>query len=97
MAKLRVDLIREELKYGGVRIRTSAVIAGARLAIVIDVGFGDATEPGIEEIDLPVLLDLPAPRLRAYARETVIAEKFQAMVALLPQGLSPSRGAETAG
>ena len=30
---------------------------------------------------LPVLLDLPAPHLRAYARETVIAEKFQAMVA----------------
>jgi hypothetical protein len=29
-----------------------------------------------------VLLDLPAPRLRAYPRETVIAEKFQAMVAL---------------
>jgi predicted nucleotidyltransferase component of viral defense system len=28
-----------------------------------------------------VLLDLPVPRLRAYARETVIAEKFHAMVA----------------
>ena len=28
------------------------------------------------------MLDLPAPRLRAYARETVIADKFQAMVAL---------------
>ena len=49
---------------------------------MIDVGFGDAVEPGIEEIDLPVLLDLPAPHLRAYSRETVIAEKFQAMVAL---------------
>ena len=31
---------------------------------------------------MPVLLDLPAPRLRAEARETVIAEKFQAMVML---------------
>jgi hypothetical protein len=31
---------------------------------------------------LPVLLDLPAPRLRSYPRETVMAEKFQAMVAL---------------
>jgi hypothetical protein len=41
-----------------------------------------ALEPGVEEVDLPVLLDLPAPRLRAYARETVVAEKFQAMVAL---------------
>jgi len=42
-------------------------------------GFG---EPGLEEAQLPVLLDLPAPTLRAYARETVIAEKFQAMVML---------------
>ncbi|MGB8278543.1 MAG: nucleotidyl transferase AbiEii/AbiGii toxin family protein [Methylovirgula sp.] len=31
---------------------------------------------------MPVLLDLPAPRLRAYPRETVIAEKFQVMVTL---------------
>ncbi len=28
------------------------------------------------------MLDFPTPRLRDYARETVIAEKFQAMVAL---------------
>ena len=79
---LRVDLIREELEYGGLRLRTTAALAGARISIVIDIGFGDAVEPGIEEIDLPVLLDLPAPHLRAYSRETVIAEKFQAMVAL---------------
>jgi predicted nucleotidyltransferase component of viral defense system len=79
---LAVDLIREELEYGGLRIKTNAMIAGARVRIVIDVGFGDAIEPGVTELDLPVLLDLPPPRLRAYPRETVIAEKFQAMVAL---------------
>lgn len=78
---LRVDLIRDELEYGGLRLRTTAAIAGARIGVVIDIGFGDAVEPGIEEIDLPILLDLPAPHLRVYARETVIAEKFQAMVA----------------
>jgi predicted nucleotidyltransferase component of viral defense system len=79
---LRVDLIREELQYGGLRLRTTAALAGARISVVIDIGFGDAVEPGVEEIDLPVLLDFPAPHLRAYARETVIAEKFQAIVAL---------------
>jgi predicted nucleotidyltransferase component of viral defense system len=78
---LRVDLIREELEYGGLRLRTTATLAGARIGVVIDIGFGDAVEPGLEEIDLPVLLDLPTPQLRAYARETVVAEKFQAMVA----------------
>ncbi len=79
---LAVDLIREELEYGGLRIKTDAEIAGARVRIIVDVGFGDAIDPGVIELVLPVLLDFPAPRLRAYPRETVIAEKFQAMVAL---------------
>ncbi len=48
----------------------------------VDVGFGDATDPEPEMLDYPVLLDMPPPRLRGYARETVIAEKFQAMVFL---------------
>ena len=79
---LRIDRIRETLEYGGLRLHTVASVAGARVNVVVDIGFGDAVEPGLEELDLPVLLDLPAPRLRAYARETVVAEKFQAMVAL---------------
>jgi hypothetical protein len=82
LAALRVDQIREELEYGGLRLRPTATIGGARATVVVDVGFGDAIEPGLEEVELPVLLDFPAPRLRAYARETVIAEKFQAMVML---------------
>lgn len=82
IAALRIDRIREELEYGGLRLRSTANIAGARVAITIDIGFGDATEPGIEVLDYPTLLDMPKPRLKAYAPETVIAEKFQAMVML---------------
>jgi predicted nucleotidyltransferase component of viral defense system len=81
-AALRIDRIREELEYGGVRLRTTATLAGARIPVSIDIGFGDALEPGAETVSYPTLLDLPAPSVRAYARETVIAEKFQAMVAL---------------
>ena len=33
-------------------------------------------------MDLAVLLDMPSPHLRAYPPETVIAEKFHAMVVL---------------
>src|SRR5262249_12726388 len=79
---LTIDLIREELEYGGLRIKTNAMIDGARVRIVIDIGFGDAIEPGVTELKLPALLDLPSPHLRSYPRETVIAEKFQAMVSL---------------
>jgi predicted nucleotidyltransferase component of viral defense system len=79
---LMVERIRDHLAYGGIRLRTKASIDGALVAVVIDIGFGDATEPGAEKIVYPVMLDQPAPRLRAYAKETVIAEKFQAMVNL---------------
>lgn len=85
---LRVELIREELEYGGLRLRTTAGLAGARITMAIDIGFDDSVEPGIEEINLPVLLDFPEPRLHAYPRETVVAEKFQAMVML---GITNSR------
>ena len=85
---LRITPIREDLEYGGLRIRTTATMAQAKIAVTVDIGFGDAVEPGVDEIDLPVLLDLPAPRLRAYPRETVIAEKFHAMVV---RGLANSR------
>ncbi len=53
-----------------------------------DVDFGDVVTPEAQEIDYPTLLDLPAPRIRAYPPETVVAEKLQAMVAL---GMQNSR------
>ena len=74
-------------------MRGTASLSGARIAVVVDIGFGDSVEPGLQTIDYPTLLDLPAPRLRAYAPETVIAEKFQAMVALGRAILSGSAGA----
>ena len=87
-AKLQVQPIREELEYGGSRLRTTAALAGARISIVVDIGFGDAIEPGAEDVHLPVLLEMPSPHLRAYPQETVIAEKLHAMVVL---GLANSR------
>jgi predicted nucleotidyltransferase component of viral defense system len=85
---LAVDRVRDESGYSGLRLKTYATVDGARVRVVIDIGYGDATEPGLIDIELPVLLDQPAPNLRAYSYETVIAEKFQAMVAL---GLANTR------
>ncbi|MEO8137918.1 MAG: nucleotidyl transferase AbiEii/AbiGii toxin family protein [Betaproteobacteria bacterium] len=82
LKRLRIEAIRKEVEYGGSRLRTTASLAGARIPITVDIGFGDAVEPGVEDIDLPVLLDMPSPHLRAYPPETVIAEKFHAMVVL---------------
>lgn len=44
--------------------------------------FGDIVTPGAETITYPALLDFPAAELSGYPRETVVAEKFQAMVYL---------------
>ena len=64
------------------RVRTSAQLASAIIRVQIDVGFGDAVTPGPLELEYPVLLDHPAPTLNAYPRDTVVAEKFEAIVAL---------------
>jgi predicted nucleotidyltransferase component of viral defense system len=87
-AGLQAAPIREEVEYGGVRVRTTATIAGARIPIQVDIGFGDAVTPAPVEIDYPALLDAPAPHLRAYPVETVVAEKFEALVTL---GIANSR------
>ena len=88
VAALAAAPIREAAEYGGVRVRTSATIAGARIPIQVDIGFGDVVTPGAVDIDYPALLDAPAPHLRAYPVETVVAEKFEAMVTL---GIANSR------
>jgi len=87
-ASVQVAPIREEQEYGGMRVEVIARLAQARLRLQIDVGFGDALIPKPEEVDFPSILGFPQPRLLAYRRETVVAEKFQAMVVL---GIANSR------
>jgi len=52
------------------------------LCVQIDVGFGDTVYPEIEKMQYPTLIDLPAPHVNAYSKESIIAEKFQAIVSL---------------
>jgi hypothetical protein len=80
--------IAEEAEYEGVRVCFEGSLGTARVAMQIDVGFGDAVVPGPVTADYPTILDLPAPRLRGYTRESVIAEKFHTMVL---RGLLDSR------
>ena len=64
------------------RIKFQADLAGARIPMQIDIGFGDAVYPEAELASFPVLLAMEAPVIRAYPREASIAEKFHAMVVL---------------
>jgi predicted nucleotidyltransferase component of viral defense system len=74
--------IKEDDEYDGVRIKLQADLAGARIPMQIDIGFGDSVYPEAELASFPVLLPLEAPLIRAYPRESAIAEKFHAMVVL---------------
>lgn len=88
LGTMTVGLIREDLARGGVRVELVARITNAQVRLQVDVGFGDAVTPAPMIADFPTLLDFPAPRLRAYPRETVVAEKLEAMVKL---GMANSR------
>ncbi len=82
-ASIRVEAIREQGGYGGLRVRLVGFLGKSRCSVQLDVGYGDAVTPGPVEIIYPTLLDnQPAPRLRAYPRATVVAEKLEAMVSL---------------
>jgi len=85
---IRVSEIREDNAYGGLRVTLQARLGKIRIPLQVDVGFGDAVTPEAQPEEFPTLLDLPAPILLAYPRETSIAEKFEAMVSL---GLTNSR------
>lgn len=80
--------IKEDADYEGVRVTFVGTLTNARIPVQIDIGFGDTITPAPEETPFPTLLDLPEPVLLAYPKETVVAEKFEAMVKL---GIANSR------
>lgn len=83
LATIKGSVTREVAGYGGVRIDIQAKLDGARIALQVDIGFGDAVTPEPQAVTYPVLLDdFPAPQLRAYPKYTVIAEKFHAVCLL---------------
>lgn len=74
--------IKEDADYEGVRVKFGAFLGKARIPMQIDFGFGDTVYPNPEMVSYPVILDLPAPKLKGYAPETVVSEKFETMVQL---------------
>lgn len=78
----RSERIKEGDDYQGARVRFVGCIGETRIQMQIDLGFGDVVHPEIAWSEFPTLLDDPAPRIRLYSRETMIAEKLHAMVKL---------------
>ncbi len=81
-ATVTTERIKEDSDYEGVSVRFVGLLGKTRIPMQLDVGFGDVVTPSAVNISYPALLDFPAPALLGYPRETVVAEKFQAMVYL---------------
>lgn len=81
-SSVRTERFSEGASYQGVRVRFTGELDSARVNIRMDIGFGDVIIPRPEVSELPVVLDLPAPKLLCYSRESAIAEKFEAMLKL---------------
>ena len=82
ISTVKATRITEFKKYPGINISIDGYISKTKISIQIDVGFGDVVSPEIEIMDYPTLLDLPAPIVQIYSKESIIAEKFQAIVSL---------------
>jgi hypothetical protein len=81
---VRGNLINETQKYMGVRIKLRTFFSDTRTRddLQIDVGYGNVITPSALNAKYPGLLDFPTPQLLVYPPETVVAEKFQAIVNL---------------
>ena len=80
--------IKEDVYYEGVRVKFRGFLERSRIAMQIDMGFGDVIYPKPKTIDYPVILNLPKPHLKGYPVESMVSEKFEAMIKL---GLLNSR------
>lgn len=76
------ERINEDADYEGVRIKLIGYLGRAKIPLQIDIGFADVIYPAPITLEYPTLLRMPAPHLRSYPPESVVAEKLQALVFL---------------
>lgn len=78
---LKTEPITVDKKYPGTRFLVTAHMDTIVHPMSMDIGFGDIITPCPEAVDYPLLLqDIPSINIQAYSLETVIAEKFHAMI-----------------
>ncbi len=76
------ERIKEGADYEGIRVKVKGYLDKSRHVLQFDIGFGDIVVPQPVIMEYPSLLDMERPKIQAYSRESVISEKFEAMIAL---------------
>lgn len=79
---IQTEKITEDADYEGIRLRLLCSLGNTRINLQVDIGFGDIIHPGPARQELPPVLDFSAPKISCYSRESAIAEKYEAIVAL---------------
>lgn len=78
---ISLEPIAVEKKYPGSCVTVSAHLDTIVQKVSLDIGFGDVVTPEPVHLDYLILLDnMPSVDLYAYSLETLVAEKFHAMV-----------------
>ena len=76
------ERIKEDADYEGVRVKLTGYLDKSHHVLQFDIGFGDVVVPKPMQMEYPSLLDMERPQIKVYSRESIIAEKFEAMIAL---------------
>lgn len=77
-----VEIMKDAL-YTGIRVSLTACVCGDSCPISIDIGFSDEVYPEPIWMEYPPSLpEVPPVRLLCYTKESMVAEKWQAMVQL---------------
>ena len=80
---MQIQKIKEDQDYEGLRVTFSASVGNVLVPLQLDIGTGDIITPTGLQSEFPTIIKgSPAPMLYVYSRETVIAEKLEAMVKL---------------
>jgi predicted nucleotidyltransferase component of viral defense system len=81
---IRFEETMVDADYQGIRVTFEALLGTSKIPIRIDIGFSDVITPEAQSLQYPVLLNgMEPPVLRSYPPESIVSEKFQAMVQLM--------------
>ena len=87
-SEIESSVLQAGHKYEGIRLDVKGRLDTARLKLQVDIGYGHVVTPRAKKQTVPTLLDLPSPNILVYPKETVVAEKFEA---ICDRGLENSR------
>ncbi len=78
---INVEQTQIDADYEGIRVKFTGYLGKARIPMQIDIGFSDVLASRVERVEYPTLLkETKAPRLKGYPRESIVSEKFHAMI-----------------